>query len=189
VKQMARRMGAAVVVVAGAWGLGGCASISQEQCRLSDPSAWERLGRSDAQGGNALTRLNKHQEACAKVGVLPDDKAYVRGWSQGVLEYCTPHHAREVGRSGSSGNGQMCPGETGKLFQANWVVGNEIHQAESQVSSLQGDIRNLEKQVGKNNNDPEAQRILRKRILGKEEELQWARKRLATVQAAPMVLK
>lgn len=177
------------LVALGAWGLEGCASISEAQCRVSDPSAWERLGRADAQAGNAVTRLNKHQEACAKVGVLPDDKAYMRGWSQGVLEYCTPHNGREAGRKGASSNSQICPGDSGRLFQANWAVGNDIHQAEQLISSLQSEIWGLERQVGKNANDPEAQRILRRRILDKEGEMQWARRRLTAVQSTPLILQ
>lgn len=183
------RGASAVALLASLLALTGCASISEEQCLLSNPSAWERRGRSDAQGGKSTTRLSQYQQDCAKVGVLPDDKAYLRGWSQGVLEYCTPHSAYEVGRRGYAGNAQICPGDSGRLFQANWTIGNNIYQVSERVSNLQSDIRSLEWQLSKSESDPRAQSALQRRLQGKQIELIVTDLHLTTLRAVPMVLR
>ena len=78
--------------------LAGCATLSESQCAAND---WQTVGYSDGVSGQDSSRLLKHQNACMKHGVTPDRMAYLVGWEEGVVRYCTPDNGFQQGQRGS----------------------------------------------------------------------------------------
>lgn len=75
------RRAAALLVV----GLAGCASIPVERCASID---WQQQGHADGRAGFGTARLERHREACAPAGVLPDKAAWEAARADGLREYC-----------------------------------------------------------------------------------------------------
>ena len=84
---MTRRLTSTLGMLAIAALLGGCASLSEEECRNAD---WGRLGHQDGAAGYPESRLAEHAEACAKIGIRPMGDIWRAGWDRGVLLYCVP---------------------------------------------------------------------------------------------------
>jgi len=64
--------------------LGGCASLSESECRSTD---WYKRGRSDAEIYGMRGQLDQYTAQCAAYGVKPDAPAYLLGWDDGDMEY------------------------------------------------------------------------------------------------------
>lgn len=77
--------------------LAACASLSEDQCLAGD---WRGIGFADGAHGRAPEYVQRHQKACAKVGVAPDVQAWLSGRQAGLARYCTPAKAYDLGRSG-----------------------------------------------------------------------------------------
>src|SRR6478609_9316856 len=87
--------------------LGGCASMSREECLTVD---WRTVGYEDGAAGYSGDRIGEHRKACAKHGVTPDLSAYQAGRSEGLQEFCRPQNGFRLGANGGSYGGQ-CPAE------------------------------------------------------------------------------
>ena len=62
-----------LVTIIIAMGMSGCASMSADECAVSD---WNAIGYEDGAQGYTADRLGNHRKACAKHGVAPDLQAY-----------------------------------------------------------------------------------------------------------------
>jgi hypothetical protein len=170
-------------------GLSGCASMTKEQCLEASGTSWERIGWIDGSDGwDPDQRLAMHREACQEVHVLPDRTTYMRGWSNGVIEYCTPDRGYSVGLSGSSGNSRVCPPETRGLFDDNVDLGLRIHNLRNQIHSLDSEIDSYESRL----RDPklvdrETRRDLHERIHNRDRELTHLRMLLNEAQSIPVI--
>ena len=67
--------------------LGGCASMSGDECATSD---WTAVGYEDGSRGYTSDRFGNHRKACAKHGITPDFQAYQQGRTDGLVEFCQP---------------------------------------------------------------------------------------------------
>lgn len=114
-------------------GCGGGASVSQNQCIASD---WETLGYRDGVNGIRSSRLLAHQDACVEHGIIPDRTAYMRGWEDGVREYCQPNRAFEIGELGQ-GHDNVCPQGMQTEFTTAYREGRKLYLARVEVSSLE----------------------------------------------------
>jgi hypothetical protein len=85
--------------------LSGCATLSQQECQQLNPA---KLGLADGRQGYGLWRLDKHQASCARFHLGFDRQAYLAAREQGLLQYCTPENAAQVGALGLSYEG-VCP--------------------------------------------------------------------------------
>ena len=56
--------------------LGGCASLSKDECLNAD---WQDIGVRDGANGQPEEYLIQHSTACAKVGVTPDRTRWLAG--------------------------------------------------------------------------------------------------------------
>jgi len=83
------------VVVVGI--LGGCATMTPEECRQAN---WEEVGFNDAESGHEITRSADHREACAEAGVTVDFNAYREGYALGLPYYCTATQGFETADHG-----------------------------------------------------------------------------------------
>jgi len=64
--------------------LGGCAGLSESQCRDAD---WYKLGRRDGEIYGSRAMIDQYRHQCAAYGVRPDEAAYALGWDDGNMDY------------------------------------------------------------------------------------------------------
>lgn len=129
--------------------LSGCASLSESQCVASD---WHTVGYSDGASGQDSSRLLKHQDACVKHGVTPDREAYMVGWNEGVVRYCTPENGFQQGQRGAQYH-NVCPGDLEPDFHQAYLSGRELYLAQSEVSQLERSIASKTRQLDKVEHD------------------------------------
>jgi hypothetical protein len=110
--------------------LGSCATMSEDQCLAG---AWGEVGLADGRAGHGPGRLQSHAEACAKVGVVPDEAIYFAAREQGLRSYCIPANGFQVGRNGSSYEG-VCPTSVEGSFLEAYRDGQVLGAAERAVS-------------------------------------------------------
>ena len=114
--------------------LSGCASLSKSQCRAGD---WETIGYSDGVQGRAQAQLLKHQNACGKVGVVPDRQVYLAGWRSGVAVYCEPQNGFRQGERGAR-YADVCPSHLEPAFADAYHEGYQLYRARSEIDQLIG---------------------------------------------------
>lgn len=122
---------AVISAIAVMLGVSGCASMSADECAMSD---WRTIGFEDGAQGYTADRLGNHRKACAKHGVAPDFDAYQSGRSQGLRQYCQPSRGFNVGASGGRYNG-VCPGDLEPDFVDAFNSGHQLHNLRASVSS------------------------------------------------------
>jgi hypothetical protein len=174
---LGRRWGAAVVALAAVLLVSGCATLSEEQCRMAD---WRRIGTDDGAHGHTEARLGEHAEACAKIGIRPDAAQWRAGWDQGVWMYCTP----QVGwREGLAGHGYqgVCRGRNEAAFLQAFEAGSELHRLQSRIDSAHQEQQRLQRQLRDAPND-EARHKIRDRLRWLDRELGQLRLSLGAAQ-------
>jgi len=122
-----------------AWlGLAGCATMSEDECLLSD---WRAIGFEDGARGYSAARLGDHRKACAKHGVVPDFDAYQEGHDQGLRDYCQPARGFQLGSSGGQYQG-MCAADLEPAFVDAWHNGQHLYLLRSNVNGADNAISN-----------------------------------------------
>jgi hypothetical protein len=116
--------------------LSGCATLSESQCAAND---WQTVGYSDGASGRDSSRLLKHQNACMKHGVPPDRVAYMAGWEEGVVRYCTPDNGFQQGQRGS-GYRNVCPSDLEPGFHDAFLAGRELYLAQAEIHKMERSI-------------------------------------------------
>lgn len=122
---------AVVFSIAVMLGVSGCASMSADECAMSD---WRTIGFEDGAQGYTAVRLGDHRKSCAKHGVAPDFEAYQSGRNEGLRQYCQPSRGFNVGASGGRYNG-VCPGDMEPDFVDAFNAGHQLHNLRASVSS------------------------------------------------------
>lgn len=168
--------------------LGGCATLSEQECLDARATSWEGIGWADGREGyHPDRRLGQHFEACSKVGVSPDRDTYMAGWSRGILEYCTPDRGYATGLAGSRGNPELCPDETGVIFQDNVELGLRVYELKREMDSIYYEIEGLEKRLEDKRLDNNARRDLRERIRRRDHDMSDLRWQLNEAQSVPLI--
>lgn len=168
--------------------LGGCATMTKEQCLEANATSWEHIGYVD--GGNGHDpdgRLAMHRDACKEVRVIPDRNSYMVGWKQGVVTYCTAEKAYEVGRSGQSGNSRLCPPEVRGYFEDNVAIGRRIYDLRMELSSLESEIDGYESTLRDKKLSPEMRRDLHSKIRNRDAEVSHLRMLLREAESEPLI--
>ncbi len=114
------------LIIASVLALGGCASMSKQECLSAD---WLARGIEDGKQGAPLSRLSEHTKSCGKVAVVPDEPLYAQGRARGLQEYCTS----EVGLSQGSDNRtyhDVCPLDRERPFLVSYIDGLELYALE-----------------------------------------------------------
>jgi hypothetical protein len=127
-----------VIALLGLGGLSGCASMSQEECRLAD---WYTVGYEDGVRGNSGDRIGQHREACAEHGIAPDFQAYQSGREAGLREFCRPANGFRLGSGGRNYNG-VCPGDLESEFLTAHQDGRHLYRLQSRVNTIEATIDN-----------------------------------------------
>lgn len=124
-------------------GLGGCASMSSDECVTGD---WQAIGYEDGARGYTTAQLGERRKACAKHGVTPDFAAYQAGREQGLAEYCTPGRGFDVGSRGGRYNG-VCSANLEADFLDAYNAGYHLYTLQSNVNRANSAIRSRENEL------------------------------------------
>ncbi len=117
-------------------GLSGCASMSADECLMSD---WSAIGYEDGARGYTTDRFSQHRKACAKHGVAADFEAYKRGREDGLLEFCQPARGYNFGVNGGRYNG-VCSADVEPEFVQAYNAGYHLYTLRAAVSSAESAI-------------------------------------------------
>lgn len=130
----------AALLVTAAFNLSGCASLSKEECLTAN---WDAIGYSDGFYGFAEHRLADHYKACGEYKITPNDTAWRAGYRRGIASYCRPTNGYELGKSGRSYDGQVCPANLEPAYRAGFQDGAEIHDIDERIDSADDEVRKL----------------------------------------------
>lgn len=157
--------------------LGGCAVMSEQQCRSAD---WREQGLRDALAGHPRARLADIQDACAEAGVRPDVARYWDGWTQGIYQFCSPDNGARWGREGRSYQ-QSCPPQLEAGFLDNYRLGRRLWDAEKALQQLQAEQNDRQRALDKAQDDKQ-RRSLRADLQDLDRRLRNAREDLERAQ-------
>lgn len=131
-----------ILIVLAAVALGGCASMSADECLTVD---WTSIGYEDGSRGYTADRLGSHRKACAKHGVTADLAAYQRGHAQGVEAFCQPGRAFNYGENGGNYNG-VCPAHLEPEFLEAYRAGHKLYSLRASVNAANSMIYSKEQE-------------------------------------------
>jgi hypothetical protein len=127
------------VVLLGILALGGCASLSRNECAAGD---WYGIGQRDGANGYPEERFADHAAACVKHGVTPDRAQWLDGRERGLERFCTARHAFDVGASNSSYAG-VCAGPAEDDFLHGYRLGKALAEARGRRDRWDHEIHRL----------------------------------------------
>lgn len=125
--------------------MSGCASMSSEECALSD---WSAVGFEDGARGYTTERFSAHRKACAKHGVTADFRAYQEGRDEGLVQYCQPSRAYNLGVSGGHYNG-VCDVAMEEEFLDAYRVGHQLYSLRANVNTANSRISARKRELDK----------------------------------------
>lgn len=134
---------AAVGILTGMLAIGGCASMSESECRASD---WRTVGYEDGVAGYSGNRIGEHRKACAEHGITPDLAEYQLGRDQGLREFCKPQNGFRIGTRGVSYNG-VCPAELDQTFLDAYHSGRQLYTLRARVDSAAQQISSMRSEL------------------------------------------
>lgn len=136
--------------------LGGCASMSEDECRTAD---WHEQGLREALAGHPRTRLEEDRKACGKVGIAPDEQQYLAGYNLGIQQFCTPENGARWGRDGKYYSANTCPAMLESAFQQRYRLGRAAYDAEQNVQWLRNQQRDVQSKLDKAKDDAERSKL------------------------------
>lgn len=135
---------AALLIVLGiSLNLGGCATLSENECRGAD---WESIGYRDGSRGYNAGRIADHGEACSEYSISPDRDGYEAGRARGLELFCTVRNGVQYGREGSGYSG-ACPADLEPDFLEGYDLGRRMHELDQHLSQLQNEIQQVQKEL------------------------------------------
>ncbi len=159
-----------LIVGAGALAASGCATMSEDQCRVGD---WGGQGLRDGSAGLPMSRLEDHAKACAKHGVAPDVTPYRSAREDGLRGYCRLERGFAEGRAGRNYHGVCRPEEEAEFVPA-WRDGQRLHAAESALESAVSELSSAVAWI----DDREDKLAAKQRELGEEDKTDAERERI-----------
>ena len=132
-------------VVVAAFAISGCASMSSEECAMSD---WSAVGYEDGAQGYTTERFSSRRKACAKHGVTADFRAYQEGRDEGLVEFCQPSRGYNLGVNGRTYNG-VCDVALEEEFLDAYQVGHQLYSLRSNVNSANSRIAARERELNR----------------------------------------
>jgi hypothetical protein len=180
--QLFRRSAALILIC----GLNACATLSPEQCRTAN---WYDLGVEDGRSGYSADRLARHREACAEVGVKPDEKRYMQGRQLGLKSYCTADNAVQEGLAGHRYEGS-CSGNSGAAFKRLYDAAYAVYEARQKIERIDSNIASKEREIRDGKTSEDRRHELRREIRNLDsdrnparDELSWRERDLDRVRS------
>lgn len=125
--------------------LGGCATLSDEECLTAD---WRAVGQGDGARGRDGGFVTQHARACAEVGVAPDVAAWEAGRREGLAGYCTPLNAYRLAASGG-GLAPVCAGFDQAALAAADAEGREEWLRRERLRAVERAIDRREREIAR----------------------------------------
>ena len=113
--------------------LAGCASMSSQECAVSD---WYAVGFTDGSRGFPVGQFDRYRQDCSAHGVAPDLDAYRSGRNEGLQEFCQPERAFELGSQGRNNPG-VCPPALRTSFADAFQSGRYLHELRSSLNQVE----------------------------------------------------
>lgn len=123
--------------------MAGCASMSADECAVSD---WRAIGYEDGSRGYTADRLGQHRKACAKHGYAPDFEDYRYGREEGLREFCQPSRGFALGSGGGQYYG-VCASDQEPGFLDAYRTGQHLYTLRSNVNYAANAIRAREAEL------------------------------------------
>ncbi|MBY0422343.1 MAG: DUF2799 domain-containing protein, partial [Parvularculaceae bacterium] len=117
------------VIAAVALLLGGCSTMSEEDCATAD---WTALGERDGLYGESQKKYEERRAQCSKYGYETATDDYARGRDRGLRTYCTPQAGFDAGRNGRPYN-NVCPPELESAFLSEYQIGRRLYDLTERV--------------------------------------------------------
>jgi hypothetical protein len=112
--------------------IAGCASISKEDCLLTD---WYEIGRLDGRQGKPRTAFQGRAKSCLEHGINADRRAYYKGHDLGLKYYCTEQNGFQLGQQGRPYNA-VCPLQLETAFRTGYDKGMQSFCSEQKGFDL-----------------------------------------------------
>lgn len=145
-----------LVLALGAALLSSCATKSDRvSCEQRD---WYELGRRDGSQGLTIDRLAQYQKDCQKGFPTAWETMYTNGRNAGLVEFCAPENAFELGRMGIAYL-YVCPATMESQFVSGYRRGQQARQTELQSKELDARIDSLLQKIDKANNQSERAKL------------------------------
>lgn len=138
----------------------GCATLDKGQCLNAN---WQDIGYADGLAGHPISRLEDHQNACLKHGIVPDDTAYEQGRDLGLKEYCIPYNALREGLAGRLYRG-VCPVAADRDFRELNTAAYAVYDLRRDIDSTDSQIQNLEAELRKDKTSEKRKKHIREDI-------------------------
>jgi hypothetical protein len=140
--------------------LTGCATLSREECQHGD---WYGVGMADGQAGEPAGRFNEHVKACSEYGVSVDNRQYLNGRTEGLIDYCRVENAFDTGLQGHRYQ-HVCPSSIGFIFARYNEAAYQVYQARIELDGVESQIRYKETQLQKKDLSDDKRRQIRSEI-------------------------
>ena len=123
--------------------LGGCASLSEEECITGD---WYGIGQDDGIAGRSIERIAEHRQACGKHRIAIDAREYQDGYDRGLVEFCAPERAFVFGVNGGRTEA-ICPSDMAIDFTSAYGDGRRLYVMESRLRDLRNELESAARDV------------------------------------------
>ena len=142
-----------IVLIVFALLLTGCESMTVSECKVAD---WSRVGAADGAKGESDRRIADYTEDCGKAGIVPNAKAYRRGWDAGIVQFCTAANGWREGVLGHSSKASVCQGQTGySVFSQYLEAGLEVYRLNEKLQRNAREIARLQDKLEASKKDDE----------------------------------
>ena len=137
--------------------LAACASRPTDKATC-DQRDWFELGRHDGAQGSSEELLKRHVKECRKQFRSDWETMYANGRNAGLVEYCTPENAFELGKMGIAYL-YVCPSTMEPKFLANYRKGQRARELEIENKKLESKIDTISEKLNTTRNDFEKVRM------------------------------
>lgn len=126
--------------------LGGCASLSKNECLSGN---WEEIGVRDGANGKPEEYLIQHTTACAKVNVVPDRGAWTHGRERGLERFCQPQRMYNIGEYGGNFDAGICRNFDQERLTDAFEKGREVHYRAGVLNNIDSELRSIRTRLEK----------------------------------------
>lgn len=112
-------------------------------CANSD---WYEIGRRDGASGAPLARWAHYHERCGDRIDPQSEDMYRNGRNSGLVEYCTPNNAFELGRMHIAYN-SVCPSQMESAFTEAYEKGTHARELDLETKRVSQRIEQLSQQL------------------------------------------
>lgn len=131
--------------------LGACTTTKPDKLTCGERD-WYEAGRRDGSQGATLDRLSQYKRECAGEFNGFWETMYTNGRNAGLVEFCAPDNAYELGRMGIAYM-YVCPSTVEPDFLAGYRRGQDARKLEIENQKLDAEIDNVSAKLNQSETD------------------------------------